>query len=266
MNVNAKALDGLGILITRPEKQAHTLAKRLEKIGAVPVLLPTIEIAPPQDTQPLRDALAQLDAYDFVMFVSPNAVEQALATLPQQAKTQWPKTVQALAPGKGTAAALQQAGVPVESILMPISRFDSEGLLELPTLQNMQGKRVLILRGEQGRELLSETLTARGAEVTRVACYRRICPTENVDLLPLLQSSRLCAITATSAEALDNLETMAGSLASGLLKTRPVFVTHPRIAAHGRERGWLAIDTSEENGEDSDSKLICGMIVFFASL
>jgi len=254
------ALTGVGVLITRPKKQADFLAKRLEEAGAVPVLLPTIEIAPPSDMQPLREARAQLGAYDFVMFVSANAVEQALAT-----STPWPQNVTALAPGKGTAAALQQAGVPAECILMPVARFDSEGLLALPALQHMQGKRVLILRGEQGRELLGETLAARGAEVTRVTCYRRMCPAGETEFLwPLLRQNRLQAITLTTGEALDNLETMAGEALSQALKMLPVFVTHPRIAAHAQARGWNAIDVSGGAEDKNDDALICGMISFFA--
>jgi len=253
------ALTGAGVLVTRPKKQAELLAKRLEEVGAVPVLLPTIEIAPPLDMQPLREARAQLSACDFVMFVSANAVEQALTT-----STPWPQNVIALAPGKGTATALQQAGVPAECILTPVSRFDSEGLLELPALQQMQGKRVLILRGEQGRELLGDTLTARGAEVTRVTCYRRACPAGDAEFLwPLLQQKRLQAITLTSGEALDNLETMAGEALCQALKALPVFVTHPRIAAHAQAHGWNAVDVSGGAEEQSDDALMGGMISFF---
>jgi uroporphyrinogen-III synthase len=264
MQREKNALNGVGVLVTRPLKQAHVFAKRLEQSGAAPMVLPTIEIAPPQDLQPLLEARAHLGAYDFVMFVSANAVEQALATL-----THWPEKATALAPGKGTAAALREAGVPDQAILSPVSRFDSEGLLELPLLQQMQGKRVLIFRGERGRELLGETLAARGAEVTRVTCYRRVCPASDVAnteelLWPLLQQNRLQAITLTAGEALDNLETMAGETLCRALKALPVFAIHPRIAEHAQARGWKAVDTSGES-DSSDEALICGMISFFSA-
>ncbi|MDR0247831.1 MAG: uroporphyrinogen-III synthase [Burkholderiales bacterium] len=260
------ALNGVGTLITRPLKQARVFAKRLELFGAVPIMLPTIEIAPPQDMQPLREARARLGAYNFVMFVSPNAAEQALTTL-----THWPENVMALSPGKGTLAALRQAGVPDLAILAPTLRFDSEGLLELPALQRVQGKRVLILRGERGRELLGETLEARGAEVTRVTCYRRICPKGDAEFLwPLLRQNRLQAITLTAGEALDNLETMAGETLCRELKTLPVFTTHPRIAEHAQARGWKPFDTSGDgdgnNSDSSDEGLIGGMTSFFSAL
>ncbi|MDR2174170.1 MAG: uroporphyrinogen-III synthase [Burkholderiales bacterium] len=265
MQREKNALNGVGVLVTRPLKQAHVFAKRLEQSGAAPIVLPTIEITPPQDMQPLLNARARLEAYDFVMFVSANAVEQALATL-----THWPEKVTALAPGKGTAAALREAGVPDQAILMPLSRFDSEGLLELPMLQQMQGKRVLIFRGERGRELLGETLAARGAEVTRVTCYRRACPESDAAntaefLWPLLQQNRLQAITLTAGEALDNLETMVGETLCRELKALPVFTLHPRIAEHAQARGWKAVDTSGNESDNSDDALICGMISFFSA-
>jgi len=272
VNEKNSVLNGVGVLVTRPLKQAHIFAKRLEAFGAVPIVFPTIEISPPQDMQPLLEARARLGTYDFVMFVSANAVEQALIPL-----THWPENVMALAPGKetaGTAAALRQAGVPDQCILTPTSRFDSEGLLALPALQQMQGKRVLILRGERGRELLGETLAARGAEVTRVTCYRRVCPNGGVAndaefLWPLLHQNRLQAITLTAGEALDNLETMAGETLCQALKALPVFTIHPRIAEHAQARGWKAVDTSDNNDGDgsdsSDERLICGMMAFFSA-
>lgn len=262
MNENSFVLKNVGVLVTRPLKQAHAFARQLEQYGAIPVVLPTIEIAPPPDMQPLLEARAQLGTYDFAMFVSANAVEQALATL-----THWPESVTALAPGKGTAEALRQAGVPEQAVLMPASRFDSEGLLELPGLRQMQGRRVLIFRGERGRELLGDTLTARGADVTRVTCYRRICPAGEVInaaefLWPLLRQNRLQAITLTASEALDNLETIAGEALCQALKALPVFATHPRIAAHAQARGWKAVDTSGGDSGSGDEGLICGMISF----
>jgi len=268
VNEKNSVLGGVGVLVTRPLKQARLFAKRLETFGTVPIVFPTIEIAPPQDVRPLLEARAGLGTYDFVMFVSANAVEQALTTLPH-----WPKNVMALAPGRGTAAALRQAGVPDQLVLTSTSSFDSEGLLALPALQQMQGKRVLILRGERGRELLGEMLAARGAEVTRVTCYRRICPSHSAaneaDILwSLLQQNRLHAITLTASEALDNLETMAGEALCQALKALPVFTIHPRITEHARARGWQAVDTRSDDGNSnngSDEGLICGMIAFFSS-
>ena len=261
MNTNDAALRGVGVLVTRPIGQARVFAKRLEDVGAVPVVLPTIAIAPPQDTQPLRDACAHLETYDFVMFVSANAVEQTLPNLPR-----WPENTMALAPGKGTAAALRQAGVPEQAILVPTMRFDSEGLLELPALRQMRGKRVLILRGERGRELLGDTLVARGAEVTRVTCYRRVCPAGDAEMLwPLLRENRLRAVTLTASEALDNLETMAGEALCQALRVLPTFVTHPRIAEHAKARGWNVVDVCNDKNDSGDEALICGMISFFSS-
>ncbi|TMH22390.1 MAG: uroporphyrinogen-III synthase, partial [Betaproteobacteria bacterium] len=102
-------------------------------------------------------------------------------------------------------------------------------------MQHVARKRVLIVRGEGGRELLADSLAARGALVEHAVCYRRAKPA--ADAAPLVAAWRrgeVDALTLSSAQALDNLIAMGGEELIGAL---PVFVPHERIAHHARARG-----------------------------
>ena len=152
----AGPLAGLGILITRPARQAGGFAQKVAVLGGTPVIFPAIVILPPSDPAPLARAHAGLPEYNFAIFISANAVEYGA---PDPGK--WPAALVAFAPGPGTAEAL--AAVGIGGALIPATTFDSEGLLALPELASVHGKRVLIFRGDGGREHLGETLRARGA-------------------------------------------------------------------------------------------------------
>ena len=101
----------------------------------------------------------------------------------------WPARLRAFAPGPGTAAALAAAGI--HDVTIPATTFDSEGLLALPALSQVAGKRIAIFRGEGGRDLLGDTLRARGALVDYVDCYRRAAPRSGAE-----GSSKRCATGA----------------------------------------------------------------------
>lgn len=172
---------GQHVVITRPTGQAEHLATLLVEQGMHPIFFPVLTIHDCADITPVLEAAIALDTYDLAVFVSPNAIEKALdIILPRRA---WPAHVPALALGKMSEQALVRRGV--THVISPPLRFDSEALLELPELMAVTGKRIIIFRGETGRELLGETLMARGAEVHHVACYRRLA--SKADPGPLLK-------------------------------------------------------------------------------
>src|SRR5947209_2207980 len=123
--VNAP-LAGVRVVVTRPARQAANFAERLALIGGRPILCPAMVIAPPLDSGPLNDALGRLCACDYALFVSANAAEAVLSL----AHFTWPPELTAIAVGPTTADALIEGGV--ARVLVPSSRFDSEGVLELP--------------------------------------------------------------------------------------------------------------------------------------
>ena len=192
-------LSGVGVIITRPARQAAGITRQLAALGATPIVFPAIVILPPADRASLDAAHAALDQYDIAIFVSANAVEYGVP-----APNAWPARLRALAPGPGTAAALAATGIADATI--PATTFDSDGLLALPELHDVAGKRIVIFRGEGGRGELGEALRARGAEVTYAECYRRAAPaTGAAGLSEVLREGRAHALTLTSSEGLDNL-------------------------------------------------------------
>lgn len=231
-------LAGRHVVITRPAGQAEHLATLLVEQGAHPVFFPVLTIRDCADITPVLDAAIALDTYDLAVFVSPNAIEKALdIILPRRA---WPAHVPAVALGKMSEQALMRRGV--THVISPPLRFDSEALLELPELVAVAGKRIIIFRGETGRELLGETLIARGAEVHHVACYRRLA--SKADPGPLLkrwEAGTLDAVTLTSSEGLRYFFEMIGHLGQAWLKKTPVFVTHQRIALQASALGLQQI-------------------------
>lgn len=154
-------------LILRPEPQASELARLLRQAGHQPQLCPLLQIVPGRDLPALPELLR---SHDLLIAISAHAVEQADLWLQQQAKS-WPR-IPTFAVGSATAASWQACHI---DAITPVDAR-SEGLLALPELMTVQGQRVLILRGDGGREFLAEQLRQRGAEVHYGECYQRQWP------------------------------------------------------------------------------------------
>ncbi|MBS0327889.1 MAG: uroporphyrinogen-III synthase [Proteobacteria bacterium] len=245
-------LAGIGVIVTRPQRQAAAFATRIAALGAAPLIWPAIVIVPPPDTAPLERAHAALASYDIAVFVSANAVEYGAP--PPRA---WPARLIAFAPGPATAEAL--AGVGIFGARVPTTTHDSEGLLQLPELAELAGKRVVVFRGEGGREFLGNALRARGAVVDHVACYRRVAPTAGTEgLVEALRSGAANALTLTSAEGLDNLVAALPAEGRAMLARIPVFAGHPRIAERARECGLRAVEAT-----GGDAGLLAGLLEWF---
>lgn len=254
MSVARGPLAGIGVLVTRPARQAAGFARRVAALGGTPVLFPAIAILPPADRGPLDRAHAALPTYDCAIFVSANAVEYGAPD-----PSRWPARLVALVPGPGTAEAL--AAVGIADARIPTLSFDSEGLLALPELADVRGKRIVIFRGDGGREHLGATLAARGAHVDYVACYRRAKPTGGAaGLAEAFAEERIQAVTITSSEGLDNLWALADGTMRAAWCACPTFVPHPRIAARARELGLAVTATA-----GGDAGLIVGLLEWAAS-
>ena len=232
----AGPLAGKTIVITRPRAQAAPLAEGIAALGGQPLIFPLLEIAAATDPQPLAAAVARLADYTLAVFISPNAVDYSLPVI--LARGAWPAGLLLAAVGQGTVRALVAHGV--TGCIAPSERFDSEALLELPELAagRVVGKRVAIFRGDGGRELLAETLRARGAEVDCVTCYRRSGPADGVaPLLAAWRAGKLDALTVSSSEGLRYLVDLLDGEGRRYLQKTPVFVPHARIAESARALG-----------------------------
>ncbi|MBA4501623.1 uroporphyrinogen-III synthase [Marinobacterium marinum] len=201
-----KALHGQRVLVTRPAHQAANQINYLRQQGADPVALPLLDIVPTSsedaDYQQCKQCILDLDLYRDVVFVSPNAARIGADWI----DAYWPQLplgVRWVGIGQQTTDTLTRLGFPA---WYATGGFDSETLLAHPSMQNMVGAKVLILRAEGGRDLLADTLRQRGARVDFAHIYRRTCPQHTQGVIQsTIYAQPLSAILITSGQALRNL-------------------------------------------------------------
>ncbi len=231
-------LTGLGVLVTRPAHQAEGLRERLAALGAVPILFPVLAIADPLDTTSLSGLASRLEAQDLGIFISPNAVTRAMTWINQAGG--WPPSLPIATVGKGSARELARYGL--SPAICPSGRFDSEALLAHPALAQVTGQRIIIFRGEGGREWLAEELTRRGAQVEYATVYRRVCPSTDShaqqELLGRWVRGEVSVVTVTSSEGLRNLYDLLPPLGRLWLRDTPLLVVSERTQALAKELGW----------------------------
>jgi uroporphyrinogen-III synthase len=256
---HASALGGRGIVITRPAGQNERLARLISAAGGAPFLFPTIEILDVADDTALSAAAHGLDTYDIAVFVSPNAVDKAMTFI--QARRAWPHALRAATVGPASKRALARYGV--RNVIGPADRFDSEALLECSEFAEVAGKRLVIFRGENGRELLGDRLRERGATVEYAACYRRALPASDVQpLLRAWENGAIDATTVSSSEGLRNLFVMLGGRGERWLKRTPLFAPHARIAANARALGCECVTETAP----ADEGIVAGLVAFWAKI
>jgi len=240
----APPLRGRAILVTRPVHQSEKLAGLIRAAGGEPVLFPALAIVAPADTATVRSLLAGLAELDLAIFVSPNAVEQGLALLEHR----WPAGVAVAAVGEGTAAVARRHGL--ETVAVPVDRADSESLLAMPELHDLRGKRVVIFRGEGGRELLGEQIRQRGAQLSYAECYRRVRPSADPSaLVARWEQGGLHAATVMSSETLENLWAMLGERGQRLLRSTPLLMPHANIAERATRLGLTEVAVTPPGDE-----------------
>ena len=229
-----KPLAGINVLVTRPAHQAGGLADRIRTAGGNPILFPVLEILDVTNQRPLLELIERIDEFDLAIFVSPNAVNKAMSLI--RARRSLPPGLKFAGVGQGTVKILGKFGV--NAVIAPTARFDSEALLDMVELKHVEGKHVVIFRGDGGRELLGKTLLERGATLEYAECYRRVKPAaDTAPLLKAVASGEISAVTVTSSEGLRNLLDMVGEPAQAGLKQIPLFVSHERIVETARKLG-----------------------------
>ncbi len=220
------ALAGVGVLVTRPAAQAEGLCRLIEQAGGIAYRLPVLEIREPKDTGPLQMIGKQLSSYDYAIFISANAVQRALDVL--LLENAWPDSVRIAVIGRRSAQELQRYGLSAD--LCPQTRFDSDGLLALPSLQSIEGQRIVIFRGDGGREYLAETLRQRGANVDYIEAYRRCCPASDAtEVIEHWQSGEINVVVVNSAESLLNLWGLLSDVGRALLQQTPLLAVSGRM-------------------------------------
>lgn len=230
----ASPLDNLRVLICRPEPEASRLAGRFQAAGASARALPVIERLPLPEAPEQRQMILDLDLYHHVIAVSPYAARLLL----ERIDTWWPQFptgIRWYGVGTSTAAVLEQAGLAPEH---PEQGFTSEALLTLPSLQHLEHAKVLVARGEHGRELIRDTLTERGASVTALPLYRRQ-PTSHTpeQRSESLDRFRPDVIIALSGETLNNFIALSENSSHNCRKSL-LLVPAERVAQQARDAGF----------------------------
>lgn len=243
-----RALDGIGILVTRPEQQAMPLCRLLEAHGAHTLQLPALDIKAVGDQRALSARIGALEGFDLIIFTSANAVRFGAALLDQK------RDLQLAAIGAATARALDQAGYRVA--FTPGDNPNSEGLLAHPRLEHLSGHRILLIKGSEGRQLLQQELARRGAAVMTADVYQRVPASAGSDRLQALQQQfaekKVHVITATSLAVGIALLQMVPEKLRGEFERVAWLVPGERVAAALREQGLRAPLLLADSAEDQD--------------
>lgn len=239
---DSSLLSGLHVLVTRPAHQAARLSALLSALGVLVSRVPAMAIEPlmgEAELQHIRQCLQRLQQFDRIIFVSVNAAEQALAHAAQLA-LEWPEAERLFTVGQSSADFLADAGLCAR---FPQTRMDSEGLLALPAMQEVAGKQVLVFRGRGGRELIADTLRARGAVVESCELYQRVAPPESAAALAMLGLD-FDVLLANSAESLQNILSLVEVDRQKGYKQKYVVVPGERVAEKARALGFQRIITA----------------------
>lgn len=229
---SALPLKGLKILVTRPIRQAVGLVELIKQQGGEAVVFPVIEITAINIQQWVEWNPRQTN---WLVFISRNAVEYFLQGHPQPL----PAHIKLAAAGEGTAQTMRKHGLTVN--LQPELSNGSEGLLQLPEWQQMEQQQVVIVRGEGGRELMADTLRARGATINYLEVYRRQLPSVATELKQQACSAHW--LTATSANGVTNLLSLLSVSCPQILQ-KPLLVVSERIKAFAVEQGFKQVHVS----------------------
>lgn len=230
-------LNGKKVLVTRPARQSDHLCAMILQAGGVPIRLPAIDIQPITNRRAVDVIFSGLRNYEIAIFISRNAVFHAMSLL--QGGADRLAGLQLVALGEGTAAALSAAGLQV--VAHGGTQADSEALLALPLFQEaaVRNKRIVIFRGAGGRELLADTLRARGAQVDYAEVYQRVRPHyEKAVLDKIWFVDRPDRMVVTSSEALHNLFAILGPEHRVIMLDTGLVVIGARMAALAQDLGF----------------------------
>lgn len=241
-----KTLQGFGIAITRPVDQARSLSAVIEQHGGSAISFPLIAIAPLDNYRLFEQTLEQLEYADWAIFISTNAVDNAMPRVIKRYNT-LPENLKFAAIGHQTAKELALYGV--HNVLIPHTRFDSESLLALTELQSVANNTIIIFRGVGGREVLADTLKARGAKLIFAESYQRINPQTNCTVLENLWREGKChALVVTSSEAMRHLLQMTDNGSDDWIRNIKICVNHARIAEEATTVG-LPVSIADAPGD-----------------
>lgn len=245
-----KPLSGLSILVTRPVHQAASLIQLLQQQGAAVLHQPAIAIeATSNDTQ--SQIIGSLEQYNWIIFISKNSVEYGLKLISNSTHIAKSQAIAAI--GKATRQALSLYGF--TDITSPDSGYDSEALLESSAFSapQIKARKVLIIRGGQGREYLKEGLESRGANVTYLDVYRR--QPAKLILTPA-DFAKLDIITVSSQQGLEYLVSILDKQTLNHIHDKLLITPAERCSQKARELGFKQVEAAANATDNAMLKRI----------
>ena len=241
------------VLVTRPRHQSEAFLTLLEQYGMNGVSFPAIDIAENTIDDNAKETLKNLDQYNFAIFISVNSVEFGLKVLKSH-KLEFPDNLLVATIGPATAEKLDQHGISVD--IVPDEDFNTEGLLNCPEMYDLDGEKIVIFRGEAGREILGKKLEARGAEVVYIDCYKRVVPDIDVtDVEKQISKGNIAAVTVTSVSSVSNLFSMLNKSKEAL--TQVLFIAASnRIADECEKIGCINVEVAENSGDKAMLRML----------
>ena len=228
-------LVGKTIVVTRPLAQAQQLLEALEAQQATTIHFPVLKICEADNIVSAEKQFNNLSNYETIIFISANAVHYAMPILKKLNANL--ETLTLAAVGSATKLALESYGYHVA--IVPQKGFNSEALLSEPSLKEISGQNILIVRGQGGREYLRQTLESRDALVEYAEVYQRKLP-ENRNPVALSQLvARDCAILLYSVESAQNLWSLCTQDEQHWLQNVTFIIASERIAEAGTRDGYI---------------------------
>lgn len=232
------------LLVTRPIEQGQRQCEDLRALGFEAEAVPLIQIKPAGDVHSVKSVWPTLTGWDWVFFVSPNAVRQFFAARPPEAAGAWPSHVKVGALGPGTSLALHEAGVPAELVSAPAPRLpqvDSEALWQQLAGEVWAERRVLIVRGDGGRAWLAGQLVSHGAQVKFLQAYVRALPVwtalQRHAVQAALDHPKRHLWLFSSSQSIDHLEHLCPQ-GEPIWPCAHALTSHPRIGERARIAGF----------------------------
>jgi uroporphyrinogen-III synthase len=261
----ALPLAGQRVLVTRPALQANALCAALSARGAQAIRFPTLSIRPIDEDdssyQSLKNCFLDLDRYSAVIFISANAAQIGVDWIDQY-WPQLPTHILWFAVGAATGRTLEQLGLPVTEAA---GTMDSEALLALPQLSRLDNSRILICRGQAGRERLRQDLQQRGANVDYAELYHREIPVySQAEIESIIYKSAASAILVSSGEVLINLIKLTQRPESGIstLSDTPLVVPSQRVATLAQQHHFNHIEVA---ANATDTAMIAALEALIAT-
>ncbi|KGQ70126.1 uroporphyrinogen-III synthase [Chelonobacter oris] len=226
----------MAILVTRPEPNGETLCQLLNQHGFATLYTPLFSIEKGSDLNRLPQQLQNLQSGDYVFAVSKNAIRYSDQVL-KNIGLRWRSDLHYFTVGRRSAEYLTALGE--NPVAYPYPNENSEGLIRLPQMQQLSNKRLLILRGNGGRELLRRQAEIRGATVDVLECYQRI-PKEydNIQQISIWKRAGINTIIVTSHEILRYLVEFVPKNDHNWLTQCHLVAISPRIVKLAKDYGW----------------------------